>query len=77
MSERNVRERLARKLLRLLAQAHDKGARLSYRLGVNNSPGVFGCTCADQDHNVSFDDTDISAFVDLLLGNTVPTPPCT
>jgi|ERR1043166_1210092 FkbM family methyltransferase len=40
MSERNVRERLARKLLRLLAQAHDKGARLSYRLGVNNSPGV-------------------------------------
>lgn len=44
---------------------------------VNNSPGVFGCTCADQDHNVSFDDTDISAFVDLLLGNTVPTPPCT
>ncbi|HUN80320.1 MAG TPA: hypothetical protein VMV81_02310 [Phycisphaerae bacterium] len=34
---------------------------------VNNTPGVVGCTCSDQDHNGILDSSDINAFVTQLL----------
>jgi hypothetical protein len=42
----------------------------------NNTAGTLGSVCADADHNGTIDDTEISAIVDIMLGNTAPSPPC-
>jgi hypothetical protein len=41
-----------------------------------NTPGVVGCVCADMDGNVVFNQDDMDAFLDRLLGISDPNPAC-
>ena len=43
---------------------------------VHNTAGTIGGVCADPNHNGTIEDSEINSLVDIMLGNTAPSPPC-